>query len=159
MLHSCLLLIAGAGTAVLRASLVELPREVEHEGATGWIVAGELAIAKYDGIGLVGVEEVYAAQVGRQRAETMQVEVLLDTEATNDARFVDAEIIVFTLCGPFQVGTEAEGMGQLEGVAPRAVEPRLAEGGDFACGGWRLVVLEHGYHRPYGMPAADGWAR
>ena len=32
-LHSCLLLFAGTGAAVLRAGLVELPIEVDEEGA------------------------------------------------------------------------------------------------------------------------------
>ena len=65
-LHPRLLLFAGTRAAILRAGLVELPREVEHEGATGWIMDSQITIAKDDGIGLVGVEEVDAAQVGSQ---------------------------------------------------------------------------------------------
>ncbi len=66
ILHSCFLLVACTGAAILRASLVELPREVEHEGAAGRVVDGEFAIAKDDGIGLVGIEGVDAAQVGSE---------------------------------------------------------------------------------------------
>ena len=68
-LHPRLLLLAGAGAAVLRVGFVELPREVEGEGATGWVVDFQIAIAVDDGIGLVGIEDVDAAQVGSQRAE------------------------------------------------------------------------------------------
>ena len=45
-----------------------LPRQVEDEGAAGGVAGGEVAIAENDGLGLVGVEEVGAAQVGSQRA-------------------------------------------------------------------------------------------
>ena len=65
-LHTCLLLVACTGAAILRAGLVELPRQVEQESAAGRIVDSEVAIAEEDGIGLVGVEEIDAAQVGSQ---------------------------------------------------------------------------------------------
>ena len=65
-LHPRLLLFAGTRAAILRAGLVELPREVEQEGATGWIMDSQIAITEDDGIGLVGVEDVDAAQVGSQ---------------------------------------------------------------------------------------------
>ena len=64
--HSCFLLLSGSSSAVLRAGLVELPGEVEREGAAGGVVDGEVAIAVDDGIGLVGIEDVDAAQVGSQ---------------------------------------------------------------------------------------------
>ena len=51
-----------------------------------------------------------------------------------------------------QVGAQPQGVGQLDGVAPGAVEPGLGEGDDLASGGWRLVVLEHGYNGPRRMP-------
>ena len=63
-LHPRLLLLAGARAAILRVSLVELPREVKGEGATGWVMDCQIAIAVEDGIGLVGIEDVDAAQVG-----------------------------------------------------------------------------------------------
>ena len=72
--------LAGATSAVLRAGLVELPRQVKNEGATGGIAGDEVAIAEDDGIGLVGVEEVDAAQVGSQRAQAAERDVLLDAE-------------------------------------------------------------------------------
>ena len=65
-LHPRLLLLAGTRAAVFRAGFVELPREVEGEGAAGWVVDCQIAIAVDDGIGLVGIEDVDAAQVGSQ---------------------------------------------------------------------------------------------
>ena len=65
-LHPRLLLFAGTRAAILRAGLVELPGKVECEGTTSRIVDGEVAIAVDDGIGLVGIEDVDAAQVGSQ---------------------------------------------------------------------------------------------
>ena len=65
-LHACFLFVAGTGAAILRAGLVELPRQVEDESAAGGIAGGEVAIAEDDGLGFVGVEEVDAAQVGSQ---------------------------------------------------------------------------------------------
>ena len=64
-------------------------------------MAGEVTISEENGIGLVGVEEVDAAQVGSQRAETMQVEVLLNADVAYNAWLGDAEIIVFALRSPF----------------------------------------------------------
>ena len=78
--HSCLLLLSGAGAAVLRAGLVELPDEVEGDGAAGGVVGREFADAVDDGGGLVGVQDVVAAEVGGQRAEAAQVEVVLHAE-------------------------------------------------------------------------------
>ena len=74
--HSCLLLLSGAGAAVLRAGLVE----VEGDGAAGGVVGREFADAVDDGGGLVGVQDVVAAEVGGQRAEAAQVEVVLHAE-------------------------------------------------------------------------------
>ena len=45
LLHSCFLLVASTRAAILRAGLVELPRQVENEGAAGGGVGGEVAIA------------------------------------------------------------------------------------------------------------------
>ncbi len=64
--HSCLLLLSGSRAAILRVGLVELPGEVEHEGTTSRIVDGKFSIAVDDSIGLVGIEDVDAAQVGCQ---------------------------------------------------------------------------------------------
>ncbi len=66
MSHSCLLLVAGTGSALFRAGLVEFPCEIEREGATGGIMDCQVTITENDGIGLVGVEDVDAAQVGSQ---------------------------------------------------------------------------------------------
>ena len=60
-LHPRLLLLACARAAILRTGFVELPREVKGEGATGWVMDCQIAIAVEDGIGLVGIEEVDAA--------------------------------------------------------------------------------------------------
>ena len=65
-LHPGFLLAAGTRAAILRAGLVELPRQVEQESAAGRIVDSEVAIAEEDGIGLVAIEEIDAAQVGSQ---------------------------------------------------------------------------------------------
>jgi len=145
-LHSRLLLVAGATSAIFRTGLVELPRQVEDEGAAGGIVGGEVAIAEDDGLGLVGVEEVDAAQVGSQRAQAVERNVLLDAEAAYDTRLGDAEVVVLTFRGPFQVGAQTQGVGQFYGIAPRAVEPGPGEGDDLAGGSGRLVVLEHGHN-------------
>ena len=66
MSHSCLLLVTGTGAAIFRAGLVEFPCEIEREGATGGIMDCQVTITENDGIGLVGVEDVDAAQVGSQ---------------------------------------------------------------------------------------------
>ena len=133
-LHSCLLLRASTRAAVLRAGLVELPRQVEDEGTAGGIAGGEVAIAEDDGLGLVGIEEVDAAQVGSQRAQTVERDVLLDAEVADDAGPCDAEVVVLALCSPLQVGTQTKGVGQFNGVAPGAVEPGLGEDDDLAGG-------------------------
>ena len=73
--HSCFLLRAGTRAAILRAGLVELPGKVKHEGATGWVVRGQFAIAIDDGIRVVGMEGVAATEVKGQRAKTAQVAV------------------------------------------------------------------------------------
>lgn len=95
-LHACFLLVAGTTSAILRTGLVELPRQVEDEGAAGGIVGGEVAIAEDDGLGLVGVEEVDAAQVGSQRAQAAERDVFLDAEVANDAGAGDAEVVVLS---------------------------------------------------------------
>ena len=132
LLHSCFLLVASTRAAILRAGLVELPSEVEDESAAGGIVGGEVAIAEDDGLGLVGIEEVDAAQVGSQRAQTTKRDIFLYAEAAYDAGLRDAEVVVLTLRGPIHVGTQSEIARQFDGVAPRSVEPRLAECGHFA---------------------------
>ena len=78
--HSCLLLLSGAGAAVLRAGLVELPDEVEGDGAAGGVVGREFADAVDDGGGLVGVQDVVAAHIEGQLSQTAQVEVALHAE-------------------------------------------------------------------------------
>ena len=118
MLHPRLLLLACTGAAIFRAGLVELPGEVEHEGAAGGVAGGDVAIAKEDGIGLVGVEKVDATQVGSQCAEAAQVEVFLHAKAAYDARLGDAEVVVFTLRGPVQIGTQPAVVRQIDGIAP-----------------------------------------
>ena len=62
-LHSCLLFLTSAATTILRASLVELPSQVDHEGATGRITESQLAWTIHSTIGLIGVEDVVATQV------------------------------------------------------------------------------------------------
>ena len=54
----------------------------------------------------------------------MQIEVLLKTNAANDAWFGNVEVVVITLRGPFHIGTQAEGVRQFDGVSPGTVEPR-----------------------------------
>lgn len=151
-LHACFLLVAGTTSAILRTGLVELPRQVEDERSTGGIVGGEVATAEDDGLGLVGVEEVDAAQVGSQRAEAAERDVFLDAEVANDAGAGDAEVVVLSLRGPLHVSTQTKGVGQFDGVAPGTVEPGPGEGDDLARGCGRFVVLEHGYDCPCGMP-------
>ena len=75
-LHACFLFLSCSLATVFRVGFVELPRQVEDEGAAGGIVGGEVAIAENDGLGLVGVEEVDAAQVGSQRAQAAERSVL-----------------------------------------------------------------------------------
>ena len=121
--------------------LVELPCEVEREGAAGGVVDGEVAIAEDDGICLVGIEDIDAAKVGSQRTETVQVEVFLDTKAGEETRLSDAEIVVLALRGPFHIGTQAEGVRQFDGVSPGTVEPRPRERDCLTGSSRRLVVL------------------
>ena len=139
--------------------LVELPREVERESAPGGVVYLEVAIAEDDGIGLVGVEEVVAAQIDRECAQTAEAEILLHAEVAQDAGLGDAEVVVVAFGGPLQVGTQTQVAGQFEGVSPGTVEPRLRERDSFTSGSGRLVVLEHGYKRPCGMPAPEDGKR
>ncbi len=86
----------------------------------------------------------------------MQIEVLLKTKAANDAWLGDVEVVVITLRSPFHIGTQAEGVGQFDGVSPGTVEPRPRECDYLARRRRRFVVLEHGHNRPCGMPAAYG---
>ena len=138
--------LAGTGTAILRAGLVELPRDIEDERSAGGIVGGEVAIAEDDGLGLVGIEEVDATQVSSQSAQATERDVFLNTEIADDTGLRDAEIVILALCGPLQVGTQTEGVGQFDGVAPRAVEPGLGEGDDLTYGSGRFVILKHSYN-------------
>ena len=117
-LHTCLLLLAGTRAAILRVGFVELPRQVEREGTTGGVVHLEVAIAVDDGIGLVAVEEVVATQVYRERAKTAEAEILLHAEVAHDAGLGDVEVIVVAFGGKVQVSTQAQVVGQLDGVAP-----------------------------------------
>ena len=63
----------------------------------------QIAIAVDDSIGLVAVEDVDAAQVGSERAQTAEAEVFLKAKAANEAWLGDVEVVVFTLRGPFYV--------------------------------------------------------
>ena len=145
-LHACFLFVAGTGAAVLRAGLVELPRQVEYESAAGGIAGGEVAIAEDDGLGLIGVKEVDATQVGSQSAQAAERDVFLNTEIADDTGLRDAEIVVLALCGPLQVGTQSESVGQFDGIAPRTIEPRLREGNNLTYGSGRFVILKHSYN-------------
>ena len=93
----------------------------------------QFTIAKDDGIRLIGIEDVDATQISIQCAEMAQVEIFLHSDATDDARFFDAEVIVLTLRCPFQVCIQSESMRQLNRVAPRAIEPRLVERDGLSC--------------------------
>jgi len=117
-LHPGFLLAAGTRAAILRAGLVELPRQVEQESAAGRIVDSEVAIAEEDGIGLVAIEEIDAAQVDCQLPKVTQMEVLLQAKTANDTWLGDTEIVVLALSGPLHVGTQPEGVRQFNGVSP-----------------------------------------
>ena len=78
----------------------------------------EVAIAEEDGIGLVAIEEIDAAQVDCQLAEVTQMKIFLKLQAANDTWLGDTEIVVITLCGPFHIGTQTEGVRQFNGVSP-----------------------------------------
>ena len=92
-LHSCFLLLAGTRATILRVCLVELPRQVEREGATSRVVDGNLADAIDDAAVLVGIEHIVAAQVGSQRAKAAQVEVALHAEVASEGGAVEAEVV------------------------------------------------------------------
>ena len=47
--HSGFLLLSCTAALVLRAGFVELPGDIEQEGATGWVVGGQFAVAIDDG--------------------------------------------------------------------------------------------------------------
>ena len=154
--HPGFLFFTSPRAAIFRACLVELPCHIERESATGRVVHGEVTITEEDGIGLVGIEEINAAQIEGQRTETAQVEIFLQSKNRDDTRVGYTEVIVFSLRGPLQVSTQAEIVRQQERVPPGAIEPRLTERDYLACGGWRFVILEHGDKRPSRMPTADG---
>jgi len=151
-LHSCLLLLAGTRAAILRLGLVELPREVEGEGASGRVVGGNLADAIDDAAALVGIEHIVAAQVGCQGAEAAQVEVALHAVVVSEGDAVEAEVVHVTLRRQAHACTQAPAMRQLHGVVPSKVDIRTAEGDLAAVGTWRLIVLELGIDEPCGMP-------
>jgi hypothetical protein len=62
-LHTGFLLLTGTRATVLRASLIELPGEVENKGATRRIKHGQLAWTIQGSLGLVAVEYIVATQV------------------------------------------------------------------------------------------------
>ena len=78
----------------------------------------QIAIAVDDGIGLVAVEDVDAAQVGSERAQTAEAEVFLKAKAADEAWLGDVEVVVLSLRGPFHIGTQAEVVRQFDGVSP-----------------------------------------
>ena len=77
MLHSRLLVLAGSSATVLAAGTVKLPGEVKGEGTACRVGGRELANTEDGCTRLVGVEGVITAQIERQRASTVKVEVLL----------------------------------------------------------------------------------
>ena len=91
--HSCLLLLAGTTSTILRAGLVEFPRQVEREGTAGGIVDGDITDAIDDAAILVGVEHIVATQVGCQGAETAQVEITLHAEVGSETGASEAEVV------------------------------------------------------------------
>ena len=101
-LHTGFLLLAGTRATILRAGLVELPGKVEHKGATGRIVRGQLPISVDDGIGLVGVEDIAATQVESECTHTLQVEITLQTYVGEKASAGHAEVVVVTLRIPLE---------------------------------------------------------
>ena len=90
-LHSCFLLLAGTTSAILRASLVELPGEIDQERATGGVVNRQFADAIDSGIGFVGVEEVNTTHIEGQLSQTAEVEVALHAERY----FCDEWLVVY----------------------------------------------------------------
>ena len=108
MLHTCLLLLAGTTSAILRAGLVELPIEVDEERAAGGVGGREFADAVDDGLGLVSVQNINAANIKSQLSETAEVEVVLHAKCEVESLGGDAEVVVVALRGPLGVGSQSE---------------------------------------------------
>ena len=126
-LHSCFLLLTGTRATILRAGLVELPREIHREGATGRVLDGQFAIAIDDGIGFVGIEEVITTQVERERTQPTQADVTLHTEIGLELSLLDAEVVHMTFRTPCEIGTQAPALRQFDVVLPREVEVWVVE--------------------------------
>ena len=157
-LHSCFLLFSGSGATILRAGLIELPDEIDEECATGGVADGQLSDAVDGGIGLVGVEDVVATHIERQRAETTEVEVALHAEREVETLGVDAEVVVVALRCPLGIGRQTKTMRQFDVVVPDERDVWVVEGLDGTVGRRRLVVLEYGEDIPHRVPFADGGA-
>ena len=151
-LHTCFLLLAGTRATILRVSLVELPCEIEGEGASGRVVGGNLADAIDDGTVLVGIEYIVATQVGCQGAEAAQVEVALHSEVASEDGAVEACVVYVAFRRQAHTCAQAPAMRQLHGVVPSKVDIRAAEGDLAAVGTWRRIVLELCIDEPCGMP-------
>ena len=159
-LHSCLLLLSGTTSAILRTGLVELPGEIDQEGSTGGVVNRQFANAVEDGIGLVGVEDVNATHIKGQLSETAEVEVALDAEFDIQAVGDDAVVVVVALVGPLGSSVQTETLRQFDVVLPDKREVRTGQRQDRSVCRRRLVVLEYREGVPHRMPLADGgwWA-
>ena len=121
-LHSCFLLLTGTRATILRAGLVELPHEVHREGAAGRVLDGQFAIAIDDGIGFVGIEDVIATQVERERTQPTQADVALYTEIGLELSLLDAEVVHMTFRTSCEIGTHSPALRQFDVVLPREIE-------------------------------------
>ena len=135
-LHAGLLLLSGTRTTIFRVGLVELPREVEREGASGRVIDGKLADAIDDAAVLVGIEYIVAAQVGCQGAEAAQVEVALHTEVASEDGADEAEVVYVAFRRQAHACAQAPAMRQLHGVVPSHVDIRTVEGDLAPVGTW-----------------------
>lgn len=156
-LHAGLLLLASTATTIFRAGLVELPDEVDEEGAAARIGCRQFTDAVDGGVSLVGVEDVNATHIKRQLSETAEVEVALYANREVETLGCDAEVVVVTLRSPLGIGTQAEAVRQFDVVVPDKRDVWVVEGLDGTVGSRRLVVLEDGERIPHGMPATDSW--
>ena len=95
--HAGFLLLAGTRTAILASGLVELPCQVEKEGATRRIKYCHLARTIQDSLGLVGILYVVATQIEGKRTQTAQVDVVLYTDIETSLRLQQAEVANITL--------------------------------------------------------------
>ena len=151
-LHTGFLFLAGTRTAILRAGLVELPYQVEKEGATRRIKHRQLAWTIQGGLGLVAVEYVVATQVEGKQAHAAQVEVALNTHIDMPLSLQEAAVAHIALWIETSTGIDAPALGQLDSIIPAQVQVRAIECDGRIVGRRRLVVLEEQINKPCGVP-------